>query len=325
MSRNSIESLLARYQKGQTSSEENILVENWLEQNGNSNSEWLHLDQNSKDKWLGDVFGKIQDTIAADEPKIVQLHQRNRLWKRIVAVAAVLTLFLTVYYQAPSLFSRYELATLSVPANQKKQLTLPDGSIVWINAGSELKYPEQFDGKTREVYLKGEAYFDIKHNASKAFIIHTGKVVTTVLGTAFNIKEDESKQTIVVTVTRGKVKVANGSKELGIITPNQQISVDLINSKAIQTQVDASDAIAWQESELHFEDITFAEAATKLEQRFNVKINFSNEKTKECRFTGTALTGKTLESILNVLCAFNNATYQTKDDGSILINGNGCD
>jgi ferric-dicitrate binding protein FerR (iron transport regulator) len=253
--------------------------------------------------------------------------QRKHLWRRIAAVAAVLAICFTLYLEWPGLQNRLHpvrLTTLTVPLNQQKQITLPDGSKVWVNAGSQLKYPRQFNSKTREVYLSGEAYFDIQHDLSKPFIIHTGKVVTTVLGTAFNIKEDKISHTIKVTVTRGKVSVANGNKQLGIITPNQQISFNLLSGKSVQTEVDAKQVIAWQKTELHFEDITFGEAALQLQQRFNVKINFSNDKVKNCRFTGTALKGEKLDKILNVICAFNSATYQTKADGSIMIDGAGC-
>ena len=327
MDQNIIEALLDRYLKGETSQEENELIENWLEENNNPHSEWLHFSQSRKDQWLADVFDQIQDSLKANEPKIVAMPQRRHLWRRIAAVAAVLAIFFTLYLEWPSLQNRLhpvQLTALTVPVNQQKQITLADGSKIWVNAGSQLKYPQQFNGETREVYLSGEAYFDIKHDASKPFIIHTGKIITTVLGTAFDIKEDKISHTIQVTVTRGKVSVANGKKRLGVITPNQQISFNLLDSKFVQTEVDANQAIAWQKSELHFEDITFAEAASQLQQRFNVKINFSNDKIKNCRFTGTALRGEKLDKILKVICAFNNATYQTKPDGSIIIDGNGC-
>lgn len=327
MDRNIIEALLDRYLKGETSQEENELVENWLEENNNPHSEWQHFNQSRKDQWLVDLFSQVQDSVQAHEPKIVVMLQRKHLWRRIAAVAAGLAIFFTLYLEWPALQNRLhpvQLTVLTVPLNQQKQITLADGSKVWINASSQLKYPQQFNGKTREVYLSGEAYFDIQHDASKPFIIHTGKVITTVLGTAFDIKEDKISHIIKVTVTRGKVSVANGKKQLGVITPNQQISFNVLDSKAVQTEVDANQAIAWQKTELHFEDITFAEAASQLQQRFNVKINFSNDKVKECRFTGTALKGGKLDKILKVICAFNNATYQTKPDGSIMIDGAGC-
>ncbi|HEY0054762.1 MAG TPA: FecR domain-containing protein [Pedobacter sp.] len=322
MNSKTIESLLDRYQKGETSAEENILVEKWLDENNNPNSQWQILDTHAKQQWLGDTFIKIHETI--NEPKVIEMPSRP-LWKKIAAVAAVVSVFLALFLQVPSLFHEQRLTKLSVPANQKKQLTLPDGSMVWVNAGSELKYPEKFEGKTREVYLSGEAYFDVEHDASKEFIIHTGKVVTTVLGTAFNIKEDKNKETVVVTVTRGKVKVANGTKELGIITANQQISFNSQDSESVQNQVNASKVIAWQEEELSFEDITFAEVAVRLEQRFNVEIRFVNDKLKTCRFTGKVQSTDKLEKILKVICAFNNATFQTHANGSITIDGAGCE
>ncbi|MEB0280806.1 MULTISPECIES: FecR domain-containing protein [unclassified Mucilaginibacter] len=327
MSRNQIVALLDRYLQGETTTEENELVEMWLEENGNPNAEWHALDKPGKDQWLSEVFKDIHSTIQANEAKVVQLPQRNRLAWGSVAAAAILLIASTLFVQWPALQTRLhpvQLTALQAPAHQKKEITLADGSRVWLNSGSELKYPKTFDGKTREVYLSGEAYFDIQHNAAKAFIIHTGKVLTTVLGTAFNIKEDKSKHTVAVTVTRGKVSVANGSQLLGVLTPNQQISFNTLKAEASHAVVNANEVVAWQQSDLHFEDVSFADAVTQLQQHFNVKISFSNDKLKDCRFTGTSLNGESLDKILKVICAFNNATYQTKSDRSILITGPGC-
>lgn len=328
MSRNQIEALLDRYVKGETSTDENALVERWLEESGNSNTDWTGLDQPGKEKWLSGLFGDIKNTINADEAKIIPLPQRKRLlWRSVAAAAAVLILFSVLYIEWPALQNRLHpilLTTLRVPADQKKEITLADGSRVWVNAGSEIAYPKAFNGKTREVYLSGEAYFDIAHDASKPFIIHTGKVITTVLGTAFNIREDQSKNTVEVTVTRGKVSVANGEKLLGILVPNQQISFNTSKEQAVKGTVDANLVIAWQQGELHFDDVSFADAVSQLRQRFNVKIDFTNDKLKSCRFTGTVLKGAKLDKILKVICAFNQATYQTKADGSIVIDGPGC-
>lgn len=328
MSRNQIEALLDRYIKGETSMEENALVERWLEENGKSNSDWTGLDQPGKGKWLSGVFEDIKNTIQADGAKIIQLPQRKRvLWRSVAAAAAVLLIFSVLYLEWPDLQNRLhpvQLTALRVPADQKKEVTLADGSKVWVNAGSEIKYPKVFIGKVREVFLSGEAYFDIAHNADKPFIIHTGNVVTTVLGTAFNIRENKSKNTIEITVTRGKVSVANGEKLLGVLTPNEQISFNTLKEESIKGTVNANSVIAWQQSELHFDDVSFADAVSQLQRRFNVKINFANDKLKGCHFTGTSLNGEKLDSILKVICAFNNATYQTKSDGSILIDGAGC-
>lgn len=328
MSRNVIEDLLDRYLDGKTSAEENEQVERWLENNGNPDSAWQRFNANDKAQWLTDIFEDIQQNKQIPKKaKIVALPTRKLQWRSIAAVAAILILILAVSLEWPAIQNRLHpqaLTALNVPANQKKQITLPDGSVVWINSGSELKYPKEFNGKVREVYLSGEAYFDIYHDTSKPFLIHTGNLLTTVLGTAFNIKEDKENHTITVTVTRGKVGVANGNKQLGIITPNQQISFNLLNEKSVQKEINAQQVIAWQENELRFDDITFEAAAGQLESRFGVRINFSNNALKKCQFSGAALTGEKLDKILKVICSFNKATYQIKTDGSILIEGKGC-
>ena len=327
MDYNLIESLLERYVKGETTGAENELIERWLEENGDSNSPFHQLDQDQKTQWLTSVFNDLQKEIHPHGPQVVVLPQRKIYWRKLAAIAAMVTILFSAYLEWPALQNIIHpaaLTVLTVPAHQKKQIILADGSKVWVNAGSELRYPKEFKGKLREVYLSGEAYFDIHHDTAKPFIIHTGKLLTTVLGTAFNIKEDKTLHTIVVTVTRGKVGVTNEGHQLGIITPNQQISFNSVNEKAIQTAVNAQEVIAWQGKELYFDDITFADAAVQLQKRFHVKIAFSNDRLKNCQFSGTALTGAKLEDILKVICAFNKATYQTKEDGSIVIDGAGC-
>lgn len=327
MSLNQIEVLLDRYSKGETSKEEDMLVERWLEQNGSSNAEWTELDQSGKDEWLSGVFQDIKNTIHANEVSVIHLPAWKRFLWRGMAAAAVLLVCSALYLEWPALQNSLhpvKLTVLQVPADQKKEITLADHSQVWVNAGSEIKYPKNFNGRVREVYLSGEAYFDIAHDAHRPFIIHTGKVITTVLGTAFNIREDKSKSTIEITVSRGKVSVANGEKLLGVLTPDQQISFNTVKEETIRETVNADAVIAWQQSGVHFDDVRFADAVLQLQQRFHVKIDFANDKLKDCRFTGASLNGELLDHILKVICAFNNATYLKRSDGSIIIHGAGC-
>lgn len=325
MNQDHIEDLLDRYLKKETSTEENQLVEKWLEAQGNPGAEWQTLDHSDKKQWLASVFTAIQDRIHTNEPIVVKMKPQKRLGYKIAAAAAVLFIALSVYFGWPLLEKgrlSADLTAVTVPDHQKKQVILPDGSKVWLNEGSKLEYAKAFNGKSRTVYLSGEAYFDIQHDSSKPFLIHTGKLLTTVLGTAFNIKADE--QTLVVTVTRGKVKVEDDGKLLSILTPNQQVSVNLSNSAFTEKTVDAKAVINWQDSDLLFDDITFGDAVLQLQQHFHVRITFNNDQLKNCRFSGSALNGDNLEKILKVICAFNHARWETKSDGSIIIDGPGC-
>lgn len=332
MNRHDIELLLDRYLNKETSALENEQVENWLIENEPENAQWKSLDNAARDQWMSNLFSEIQTTISipSNTPLSIKspiMPTRMPLWRSIAAVAAMLTVFITLFMNWPAVqdgINPVKVATLSVPENEKKQITLADGSVVWINSLTELRYPKTFSGHTREVYLSGEAYFDIRHNASKPFIVHTGQVITTVLGTAFNINAGKNSDRVIVTVTRGKVSVADQDHFLGYITPNQQLNYNLNSKEEIKTTVDAEKVAGWQ-GDLHFDDITFENAASILEARFKVRIGFSNDKVKNCRFSGTSLNGdNSLEQILKIICAFNQATYTHNKNGSITIDGRGC-
>lgn len=212
----------------------------------------------------------------------------------------------------------------TITASDKHQLVkLPDGSTVILNQNSKLEYPAVF-GKTREVVLTGEGYFDVKHDPEKSFIVRTGKIKTTVLGTAFNIKAYSNEEKVTVTVTRGKVSVQDQKQTLGVITPNQQLVFNKTEEKKVQLNVPALKAIEWQAKDLFFDDMTMEQAARLLEQRFSVKIAFANNAVKNCRFTGTVLKAEKIEPVLDLLCSFNSSSYEFHK-GVYLISGTGCD
>lgn len=194
-------------------------------------------------------------------------------------------------------------------------IKLADGSTVTLNKNSQLNYTNNFNGKTREVTLIGEGYFDIKHDATKPFLVHAGNLTITVLGTAFNINTINK---IAVTVTRGKVSVSDHQKLLGAITPGQQITYNLQTRLADKITVDANQAVKWQAADLFFDNVTMQQAANMLENHFNVKVKFENEESKEVMFSASFTHGQNLQQVMNVICAFNKLTY-AEDDGVITI------
>jgi len=311
-----VKALLEKYLSGTCTETEIAILEEW----------YLQRDiQLSSELTAEEMYQDLAE-IAVGLPLFIPMKKRS-LWPRFAAAAAVLILFLSIYLLWPAKQSLLHpaLTVIKAPGSLKKQIRLPDGSQVWINSESSLSYPLSFKGSTREVYLSGEAYFDIWHDQSKPFIIHTGELTTTVLGTAFDIKEDKKLHTVIVTVTRGKVSVSRGNRKLGILTPNEQISFNTVSSKAIKQAVDAQQAIAWQKIDLQFDNTSFEDAAKQLEQHYQVKIRFANEKVKNCRFTGASLIGESLEKLVKTMCDFNQASYRVQADGSILIDGQGCE
>lgn len=205
-----------------------------------------------------------------------------------------------------------------------KWVKLPDGSSVQLNQDSYLEYADSFEGKAlREVTLIGEGYFDIKHDAKHPFVIHTGKIKTTVLGTAFNISAYEANKSVVVTVTRGKVKVEDEQKILGILTPDQQLAWNVKVNEPLKLKVNAVEVLEWKKQDLIMDDITLEEASKIIAERYAVKIQFDNEKVKACRFTAAFLNRNDITQVLKVVGEITGAKLTLKDN-LVQIDGPGC-
>ncbi len=268
------------------------------------------------------IWKNIEVQDLADNARSVR-----RMWISRFSAAAVLAIVLSgglYFFRAPPVKEAATMISGTGPGKTHRLIRLADGSTVIVSAGSKLDYPSSFDGSMkREVYLEGAAYFDIKSNPLKPFIIHTGKVKTTVLGTAFEIKAWPLDVDITVTVSRGKVKVDDEKKELGILRPNQQIIYTKAGGRSFRRSVDALSYISWKDQDLLMDDITVQEAAELLEDRFKVQVTFSDEEISAKRFTTTLLKEETLEQVLTGICEFNGALYQyDKEKASVLISSN---
>jgi len=196
---------------------------------------------------------------------------------------------------------------------------LPDGSTVILSFGSKLDYPSSFEGlPRREVYLTGQAFFDVRKSTVRSFVVHTGKLTTTVLGTSFNIKAYPGDMDITITVKRGAVKVSDQHKTLGIIRPDQQIVYNKQKANSVQTEVTTDNYLDWKQQDLLFDNLTVEEAAKLLEERFNVKIVISDASIGARHFTTTFPRSESLEEALKSICEFNEAVFKYDKEKAIV-------
>ncbi|WP_157960902.1 FecR family protein [Nubsella zeaxanthinifaciens] len=204
-------------------------------------------------------------------------------------------------------------------SSEVKRILLPDGSTVWLNKNAHLKYPSSFTTNAREVYLSGEAYFDIKHDSNKPFLVHTGNLVTRVLGTAFNVKAKQNTPIIEVTVTRGKVAVSDLQKTLAVLTPNQQISYNKQLNAYKKEQVNANLNTLWKEDDLVLNNVTLAEAIKKIETRYAAKIQTNDAKIMDYEFTAYFLNTSDLEQVIKVIADLNHLSYKVDSSGTYIL------
>lgn len=202
--------------------------------------------------------------------------------------------------------------------SEYKYLLLPDSTQVWLNASSTLEFPEHFGTDKREVTLSGEAYFDVRHSENAPFIIHTGKISTTVLGTAFNIKAYPDRQHIIVSVSDGKVKVSYNNVPLATLVKGQQLKVDSRLNTAEEKRIAPAEVAAWQQGNMSYDDEAFEDIVADLERLYNVKIRIDNEPIRTLRVSTSFRREIGVEQALQVLCKLTD-TMLRQSDGWYII------
>lgn len=221
-----------------------------------------------------------------------------------------------------------EVLQTQIRLYDKQFVHLPDGSTVVLNDGAELFYDtDAFKQGARSVYLTGEAFFDIKPKPGQSFIVHSGSVQTTVLGTAFNVKANPAKGEVKVTVSRGKVRVGSQARTYELLSPDEELTVNTKEETFVKTQTKSTIATEWTDGFVIFDDVKLETAARELEKRFGVTIVFGNEKLKKCYVTASFLNGEELDHILQILSPIHHFDYSFSERGTdILLFGDGlCD
>jgi ferric-dicitrate binding protein FerR (iron transport regulator) len=213
-----------------------------------------------------------------------------------------------------------------VPFGEKRKLILSDRSTIILSGGSRIKYPESFNHKIREVeLLEGEAYFDIKHDSKRPFIVNAAGTQINVLGTAFNVRAYKFLKSVQVTVTRGKVSVRSLTNHKNQVTsnvtllPDEQVTVGKINGEIYKRHINANDFAGWVQGKYKFDDETLANVAGMLESYYKIKIRFAAEDLKSIRFSSEFDNTDKLEDLLFAICNANKLTY-TVNGQDILLN-----
>lgn len=208
--------------------------------------------------------------------------------------------------------------TILVPYGKRTDLRLSDGSMVWLNSGSKLVYPAVFNGNTREVYLEGEAIFDVTHNPNMPFKVKSSNQEIEVLGTVFNVssyRDDDLNYTV---LKSGSVKINYTDASIkGIkITPGTLASYNSISKKANTKEVNVNDYFSWRDGFLNFEKDTLKIIMTKLSRYYNVQIIIENEDLARQTFSGNLDLKDNVEKIIALIGETSN--FKTSSENGII-------
>jgi len=196
-----------------------------------------------------------------------------------------------------------------VERGQKANITLPDGSKVWLNSESKLTYTPNFNVKNRELQLNGEAYFEVAHNPKKPFIVSSHDISVEALGTAFGVKAYNEDNQVTSILMKGKVRVTTPDGEV-VLLPNDRISYDKsTHKKYLSSVTNATDFTGWIHNELRFENESLGDIAKTIQRIYNVEVKFTSENLKKQRYTGT-INNNSLESVLNIISLTSPVKFQ---------------
>ncbi len=255
---------------------------------------------------------QAEDVVGAEIPenehsKVVPLLRR---WNYKIAVAAILFCVIGVvgFFQYKKQDSGSAVASndqfqsfiqISVPSGERKQYTLPDSSVVWLNAGSVFKYPTDFNGKTRDVYLDGEGYFQVSKDKQHPFIVYTPKGNITVTGTTFNVNSYTSRPGFVTALLEGKVSVQTQNGHTVHLVPLQKS--ELKDGVLSVSTVSDPDEYKWMEGLICFDNEPITEVLKRLEASFGEKITIEHLGVQNLRLSGKFRINDGLDYALKVL------------------------
>jgi ferric-dicitrate binding protein FerR (iron transport regulator) len=292
---NHIDILIGNYLSGESTLAEKQELMNWIAQSPENKK---HFDENQR-IWEkshsyfsnADVVAdqlKIKDRIIqqlASQPKTISLSQ----WIYRVAAILALPIMLAIGWYAGSGSSREtSMCEVTAPKGQISKCVLADGTQIWLNAGSTLKYEPTLSGKIREVKLDGEAYFKVAKNKHKPFVVTTKYAQVKVLGTVFNLKAYSDDNHVETTLEEGSVEFSlNGSTATPVeLKPGEQVVLNTSDQKLTMSKVETYLHTAWKDGKYVFKDADLKTIITELERLYDVRIHLENDSLKQLHFRG---------------------------------------
>ena len=307
--------ILYKFFEGNASFEEEAAVKQWMEESAENRLAFL------KERKLFDAMLLLgNEEIIKNGKKRFSINLSS-LRTELIKIAAVIALTLGgsfIYRQMQTEQTPIALQTITVPAGQRINITLADGTNVWLNARTTIQYPITFNEKERLVKLDGEAYFDVTKDKSKPFIVQTNNYNVEVLGTQFDVNAYSETGEFETTLMSGSVKVASASDSTQKITLKPNNKVFLQDGKLHVTAVDDYNPYRWKEGLICFKNETFTSIMKDFEKYYGLTIQVKNKNVFKYVYTGKFRQTDGIDYALRVLQKDIKFTYQRDDENQII-------
>ncbi len=318
----------------------------------------IELKSNPDKVDAGHSWAELGKTIDDREQKNIALqnHEKSnfKILLRIAALVLIsfgLSWFAFYTYYGNAIKNTEGMLELTVPRGSKSVLKLADGTTIWLNSETTIRYPDKFSNKQRDVYIEGEAFFKVSKNKKWPFKVHTSDLDIIVLGTSFNVKSYPDEGIIETTLEEGSILIEktakSGKKQYISMKPNQRVTLVKSESKLLLNEeqqnrkkdeveeiqqkkakkikerfyldenTDTQLYVAWKNNQLVFKNERFESLAVKLERWYNVKIIIKNEQLKNYRFTGT-FENETIEQAIAALQLTTKFSYKFEKNKIII-------
>ena len=332
---------LAKKLAGETDEREQKEITAWLQESA-SNADlyneikgyWNHInsikEMNQFD--VNNGWEKLHNRIVASSgstdpvKKIINPGRSLRIsmpWLRVAATIALVMMIGAGSYLVVSGLQKKSMVTVASSASDDQtRLTLPDGTLVFLNAGTRISYSKKFNSGEREVWLTGEAFFDVTHNPENPFIVYSGKAGIKVLGTTFNVQALRSSRKVEVFVESGRVQLFEAENISNTITIEPGF-IGSMHDAAVEKQKNTDENyLAWKTKKLTFNNTDMAKVAKGIQDVFKVKVIFENPEMSRCPIE-SKFDNASLEEVLKSICLPYNWEWQRNGD-KVKLTGAGC-
>ena len=223
---------------------------------------------------------------------------------------------------ASEVVEEYKEYVVEVPDGARSKITFPDGSVVWLNAGSKVKYDSNFAKVSRNVELTGEGYFEVSKNKELPFVVNTEKLSVKVLGTKFNLKSYEEDSEVKVTLKEGAVKVGDFLTDAAPVElkPNQRFTFRKADLSMLVDSVDASHIDNWRNGAMTFDKVPLEEIAKELRRLYNIPVRIEGDKLKQIVYYSDFQENVSVEKVLEILSSGNKFRYEVKPEEIRIFN-----